>query len=983
MLSIKQLILSAVAAIALVPPPAPAESGAAAARESAGTIAAFVQCRLFPRNLDATALDAYAGRSPAVEIRMDNTNDAPRNAEVTFNSKRHLPLDPYIPPYVAATATGLAFSIRCETPLPDMPMRWLVNIDATPPRATAHRIRPTELATGMWHRVMVPLDPPGTATNPLSQVLLGIQAPARTGFSLYLADVDLVYGDGRIYSMVSTNPPLFMTGYDPTRRPPTFPPLPERESLGLGLSHEEFIKEIVRAGELPMAVQDIRNRFPGIDFLFSALWCPRFTELADILPALPEGFFYQMQKARMNGAYMAALDAWARTADGTKIDVYGEANATFPSHPLARAAYKDEIDYAATLGVNNFVNPDYNWPWYRGIGYGKWTVQVFRENLAGEDEGLDLLPGPGGHPAELIHFHDYYEQNHGVRWSPADVGLSSWSEFMPVAAAKAADGTVQDRRNYSLATALAQYEWLRQAQRFGRWAKAHGGTHEVMPNPEDVGGGCDYVYYLRLADAGTLLIEYFGSPTVVRSAYLRIPMYQRAAQISGKELGTALELGAWGHYQPYWDPEVGYLVAYELGALGYKHYELDFMETGWAAWSDPTNAYDYDRYANAMSQGHGWWQARHEGAARSSARVFAVSLRSSVHYIQAGVWTLDVEDSFEDYLANAHVDVETIDTLGLPEVLPEADTLFYAPPVSRRLDAERVQRWLDEGGKTLITHSYIPLSLNRGAVELRPGVRSVRFRGEEFNYKDYMDRLQGIGEGFALHPAFAKLQRGAEDYWYLADPDQEPGPIAAGWQWVNIGTGLGRIHPLVSELPLANGSRIVYIHQRLEDFPPRTMEKLMATLIERYQLPVVARDDAATNRAITHTYRAGDSRVAVLWNERKLVELGWLPGYGAHLLVRRGPDQFDPDVRPYPIQTPDARCGAWVPVDQPGVSYRAYAFLANRETTMDATPDGWLRLQVPDQLAEQFYYAPDTPAFRARIETLKSRRREHLTPLWD
>ncbi|MBN1558223.1 MAG: hypothetical protein JW951_08760 [Lentisphaerae bacterium] len=954
------------------------------------TAAALVQPRLFPKQLEATAVDARAGRSPAVEIRVVNTNAAPRNASLALNTTRHFPLDPVIPPYIAAAATSFSYAMYCPEPLPDMPMRWVVTRDDGP--SSGHPIDPASLATGTWHRITFPLEPPGTVKHPLNELILGIKAPAEARFSFYLADAALTCGDGQVYSMLSTNPPTFMTGYDPSKREAVFPPLPQRDTLAFGTSPRRFLKQLVRAGELPLALEDIRARFPDIDFVFSSVWLPRYLETADVIASLPEGFFYQQQKARLNGQYMAALDAWPRTAIGAKIDAFSQANSTVASHPLVRAALKDEMDYAATLGINNFVNADYNWPWHRGIGYGTWTVQVFRENLAGKDEGLELLPGPGGRPAEVIHFHDYYEQNHGVRWTPADVGIASWSEFTPVSAAAAADGAEADRRNYSLTTALAQYEWLRQAQRFGRWAKAHGGAHEYILNPEDVGGGSDYVYLLRLADAGIPYIEYFGSPTIMRSAYMRLPMYHRAARLSGKELGACTEIGQGGHGQNYWDPAVGYLAAYELGALGIGHYHIDWMESGWAAWTDPANAYHYDRYAGMMSQGHGWWQARHEKASRPAARVFTVSLRSSVHYIQAGVWTMAVEDSFEDALAAAHVDVEMTDTLELPEILPGADVLFYAPPVSRQIDAERLQAWLDAGGKTLITHSYIPLSLDRGAVPLRPGVKGTGFRGEEFNYKDYLDRLGHLGDAFALHPAFAALHRGAEDYWYLRAADQELDPSkppwdrsadsANSWEWVRFGTGLARVHPLVSELPLENGSRLVYIHQRLEELPPRILRKIVAALIERYDLPRLARRDDATGPAIAHTFRAGDACVAVLWNERRLEELGWYGGYGPHLMPGRGPDIYDLDVRPYPIAAPGATCGAWVPVEQTGTTYRVYAVLADRESVVEASPDGRLRLQVPDLLGEQFYYAPDTPQFRTRMEGLRKRRREHLAPLW-
>jgi hypothetical protein len=121
----------------------------------------------------------------------------------------------------------------------------------------------------------------------------------------------------------------------------------------------------------------------------------------------------------------------------------------------------------------------------------------------------------------VIHFPEYYEYYHCFRPKPADLGLKNWSAYTPVSEQQAASGGDFEKRNLGAFILLYHYEWLRQAQRFGRRAKAHGGTHSYTLNPEDLGNGGDYVFLTFLADAGTPYIEYFGGPSV-RKALITI-----------------------------------------------------------------------------------------------------------------------------------------------------------------------------------------------------------------------------------------------------------------------------------------------------------------------------------------------------------------------------------------------------------------------------------------------------------------------------
>jgi len=494
----------------------------------------------------------------------------------------------------------------------------------------------------------------------------------------------------------------------------------------------------------------------------------------------------------------------------------------------------------------------------------------------------------------VVKFWDYFEESHGIRLAPEDLGIASWNEYQPGTARAAASGDLRAQRNYAVMTALIHYEWLMQAQRFGQWAQAQGpGRYDLTMNPEDTGNGGDYAMMIRLADVGIPYMEFFGGPAILRSAYANMPIYMRAARDAGRAFGACMELGAGGHGQHYCDTEVNYLMLYELGAMGFEHLHTDWAEAPWSVMTNPKNAYHFDRFSNWMGFAYGWRQARRENALRPQARVVSVSQRSSVHYIQAWPWSVEQMDSFGSALSDAHVDYEQTDSQDLPNVLKSAEVLFYTPPASRREDAARIAAWLETGGKTLITHSYIPLSLDDGGVKIRSGVSQTEFRGEEFNYADYIDPLQRLDQGFVLHPAFKGLTGAVAGNWSLP----QAGGTEAGrdeiWRTQPMRMGLEAVAPLVSEYRLPNGSRIVYLHRRPQDLMPRQLAAIMRTWCDQYNIARVSYDDARLGSpALAHVYASDIGQTAILWNTRRLEELGDVGGYGPHLAAGSRGESF-------------------------------------------------------------------------------------------
>ena len=74
----------------------------------------------------------------------------------------------------------------------------------------------------------------------------------------------------------------------------------------------------------------------------------------------------------------------------------------------------------------------------------------------------------------------------------------------------------------------------------------------------------------------------------------------------------------------------------------------------------------------------------------------------------------------------------------------------------------------------------------------------------------------------------------------------------------------------------------------------------------------------------------------------------------------------------YPDRVKDAKASADVPVAGRG-AYRVYRFLADAESVV-MPQDGFLRLEIGDDLTDVIYYGEDTPAFRAFLAEVKSDR---------
>jgi hypothetical protein len=915
---------------------------------------ALVNYRLEAQGLNFKVLGAYQGEKIVVQMDLTNATAGETTASLRLNSERLEPFFPYIPPYIGLGARKFTAKLWIGSLTGVKNLHFI--FDHTGVDFQIIRVDLRALKPNQWNKVELEDAKLGSIEHPLTGVRVEVSlAPGARG-SVYLADAVLTTDTAKTYALLTTEMPLMLTGMTKPLAEGPAHALPMRDSLTMGgydIQYPEW------NADLKDMTAYMNARFPDADFVIAPVWTPS-PVLSELLPHLPPGVFFQFQKAQLDTRYMEAMGGNPANASGKTYNHID--NALVATHPLVQKALKDQIDYAASLGVNNFKQVDFVWYFEGGRwGYDPASVADFRDDLLGRDEGLDLLPGPCGEKAGVIHFWDYYENYHGMRLKPADIGINDWADYKPVSEENAASGNAEAKKNLGVFMALYHYEYLRLTQRLGRWAQAHGGKHDYTINPEDIGGGEDYVYGTRLAAAGTPFFEYFGGPEVLRGAYYDLPLYTRAGAAAGKKQGVITEIGEGGHGENYVDPEIGYLYGYELAALGLHDYHNEWAEGPFHVMSDPKNAYQYDRFSAWMSQAYGFRQARREETARPVPTVLSVSLRSVAHYISAWMWNINQQDSMAIPLSDAQLDFEQTDLSNLPSVIDKASVIFYTPPQSVRQEGTRLQAWLDQGGKTLVTHSYIPVSLDDGQALLKPGVKNVEFLGEDHNYSAYMADPVATPD-FALLPCFKGLTQSGDKTWILP-----PGSSAK----LILGTP---DKPLLSQIALPKNSSILYIHVRPQDLSADEQKQVMDKLVELLQLPQIAIDPSGDG-VMAHRFYHGPTEVISLWNRGRLNQLGFLPGYGAHLLVGRGADAYDPKKRPYPYLAPGAQCSAKIPVAAAG-TYRVYRFFTDSEETVTVGVDKLLPVTVEGAVVEQFYIAPDGPAIQQEIAALHQHHAE-------
>jgi len=913
----------------------------------------LAQLRVVSKDLEATIVPEHEGQELA--LRLSGQSGASEGT-VSFALEYPATFVPNIPHYIGINARQVTMNLRVGNP--GAIESIIVEVSRQWKAPSTFRIPVESLKTDEWTPIAVGTGVLGSVQNRVDNVRLKIAG--KGDWVVWVAQPSIRYGKDKSYDLLSPTLNAMMTGMSEPLGDPRKTPLPARDTITFGCE-PDFIARQPDALGLAALMQKL---FPDFDFVFAPVGMPD-PAMASVLQKLPKGVFLQMQSAQFEWKAPAILGEETLDSNGKSLKSFGYSNFIVATGPIVQAGLKDQLDYPASLGINMFKRSDYVWPFLGRWGYDDVSVAAFRQDLNEKDEGLSLLPGGPDVKSGTIHFWDYFEDNHGVRFQPADLGLTSWDEFKPVSEPKAASGTIEKKRNYAVYTALFHYEWLRQAQRFGRWAKEHGGTYKFGLNPEDVSNGGDYVYLTRLADAGTPFFEFFGAPSVLHSAFYNVPSYALMAQVAGKELGAMTEIGGGGHGQHYLAPELSFLYAFGLTASGFQHFHTEWLTNSFKQLTDAAQLYLNDRFKNFISQALGFASARREKAERLPTEVYNVTLRSSVHHINGWPWGLHQMDSFGARLGDDFVDFKQVDPLSLPLVLDKAKTIFYGVPFNRDVDATRIQNWLASGGKTLVTHSYIPIGKSDGASQFVYELKAFEYRGEDKNYADFLHPTQRLDGTFSLVPDLGAMSTNPDQYWMRTGG--RPGELL-------VGTAE---EPRLSVVTLENASRIFYIHRRIGQLTHSEWDEILNALDSKVTIPrlAVANPSLGDNCRVQVFGTGKGMRTALVWDHGYLKRKGDFGGYGDHLLSNRGPDQYDVNKRPYDYRVPGARSGVDVMVATPG-RYRLYRFLTDEETVVDVGPEKRFPFGLTDVTCEQVFFGLDSPETVSQIQVLREFRKQ-------
>lgn len=669
------------------------------------------------------------------------------------------------------------------------------------------------------------------------------------GCTLDVAEMRVVLDDGSCYAIVNDAMPSYRTGMDKPYSTKPLRAFPKRPRIQFGIGQQWIIEYKESLGELGAYMGKYLPEYDVVLSLGNAI-DPR---AIDSMRSAPPNVFFQWQGGQHDLRYAGLLDALVRNKDGRAQ--FRKFNSTVGTHPLFQRALEDQIAYLGTMGFNNIQRYDYVWYYPDGpSGFDKASIAAFREDLQEKDEGLDLL-ADGLHPAQRIHFWEYYRDYYGAPLQPQAVGLAGWDEYVP---------KLDTETREMLHWTLVSYEWLRLAQRFGEWSERHcyGSPYDFLLNGEFKGDGNDHVYLSRLRTSGICSPEFFSFALKnVNGYYCGAGRYLRNARACGKRFGVTLETSRGGSgSQPYWSAKTGYALSYLLSALGFDGFEYDGIpgHCSWADYVSGKNAFDTAELKLGMADARGYRQAKLDGARpRPSRGVYHVCNRPVVGKRTPFSQDALAEGEYVDFryeLRKEEVEYATTDPQELPAVLDTARLIFVSPDVRREVVDKVLVPWAKQPKHVLVTN------------------------------KAECARI------FAL-PRLPRLQKPAKD----------------GFAPVEV-------------------------------------------------LPFDCRQGA----------------VAVLFNRKACAEADrekWYEKVWRPVVYKR---TFDPNGLLYFDKVPDASASAEVPVAEDG-SYRVYRLISGREETVEAR-DGYLRLDLRDDLTDVFYYGLDCETYRSYLETVKRER---------
>lgn len=674
-------------------------------------------------------------------------------------------------------------------------------------------------------------------------------------------------------------------------------------------------------------------------------------------------------------------DAWDFNTDITRAQAWcvrfdGESNNITPNkydtghsacfnHPEYIDMQKRRIDAVVSAGYTRYTFIDYIMPYFGGRwGYSPSDIIAYRSALNGTDGGL-LLKADGGGTVKKIYFWDYYMDYTGIKLNPSDVGINSWNEYTPVSNEDLAwNGKKEDRRNFNLFISLYHYSWLKFLDTIGNYysEQSNGlGKIWIIPNPEDIYTGVDYIYAGRLANLGGNLCEYFGNPGFLEAIYRSGRYLSSDYKKTNTLLGPVLETNAGGHGTPYYDPWVSYAVAYDLyAAMNATVTKNDFLQNqSFEEQTDPKNTYAYDRFRDVAVKQIAFDNYKSDKLQYKKSEIAVMQqrnmnrLRSSIfHSLEATphIW----EGSASIALSALGYSYDQIDTISYSPV-EEYNTLFLGVSDLPNTTVKRLQSWLLSNKKnTIIMSANQPYSR-------ADAVHYTLWHNSEFFIIDNPD----YGKDFNLSaPTFNEnnISKKADKVDRIFSKFFKIGEIvniAGGYYKVDSGKTLLSVGglPIVSQRDYGNGGSVIYLHYRAGE--PSNLEldkKIFAALAEEYG----SRSQFDNNKEIyTHKYVLGMGGYSVVLWARPTLD-AWNFIYDGNLKQRLA------DL------SPNFSAITHVLLDKSG-DYIVYDLVSDQKE-YQKTNGNRITLNLKDNTCAVYYVLPKNSAGEEKILKLKESR---------
>ncbi|MBQ9359249.1 MAG: hypothetical protein IJT95_06875, partial [Abditibacteriota bacterium] len=687
--------------------------------------------------------------------------------------------------------------------------------------------------------------------------------PGGKACDIYLADIRLRQADGREICLLE--PDSIPLNYQK--------PLKRRLPNALPFENRAFIAADIRSwgdGSDTSFIRALSRLFPRAGISSGGTVTDSVGSLNNSLRKMGIPFMAETQDAHDFGAELTLKQARGVRFDGASNNLtpgaYDTGHTACLNHPEYLAMQKRRVKAAAEAGIKALTWIDYITPYFGGRwGYAEADMEAYRKALAGTDGGLDIVVAGR---KKNVSFWDYYEDYTGFRPSPSDAGFDSWKEYTPPAEPdRVFEMGERERLRHSLFLTLCHYGWLKLLNDTGNYySSLNGGKLWIIPNPEDVYDGADYIWACRLAGVGGIFCEYFGNPGFLDAAYHSGP-YLRRNSDEGRALeGPVLETNAGGHGLPYYDPWVSYVTAWDLYASMQANVtKNDFLEgDSIEPMLDPANSYEYARFADMAVKQYAFEGCLRDKPVRPGTKTAVIGGRN-VNRLRPSLFH-SLEDRQEGSPAAVlHSQGYAFDLLDESAFAPWDDysVIFVGVWDMNRRAGARLAEWVKKGN-TLVVSGTQPYAVADG-VHFSPFVAADNFRvddmslGQRFGIGPFESRVPGSGK--VTRSAGMLAEAAPEGSLLPSVPDTI---MAVEGEVLLAADGI----PLVTQRPLGKG-RVIYAGFKAGD--PANAE------LSRTVFPALA-EGLGTERRYTaegascHLYETGSGLAAAIWNTDRLAK---------------------------------------------------------------------------------------------------------------